>query len=163
MRFIPESDKVIKMVLFCFDSSALIKLKDEYPEDIFHNLWANIKLQLESGLFVLSYLVFIELRNGFDNYSDFFHEYPSSIIEITDKIQQIAAEIINTHTSWIAPNSTKNSADPFVIATAQNLNAIVVTEESFNLNRLKIPKICDELNIPCINLLEYFRRSNYSF
>jgi hypothetical protein len=43
-------------------------------------------------------------------------------------------------------------ADPWVIARAAHLGATVVTEESTDLNLVRIPAVCAHFNVPCMNV-----------
>jgi len=59
-------------------------------------------------------------------------------------------------------NTQKNrhQADPFVIALAKIENGIVVSGEwpSRNLERPKVPDVCNALGVPHIRLVEMLRR-----
>ncbi len=54
-------------------------------------------------------------------------------------------------------------ADPFVIASAHERGACVVTEESRRANAGKIPNVCDRFGVECINLEEFMEREGWSF
>lgn len=54
-----------------------------------------------------------------------------------------------------------NGADPWVIALAQNTrDCTVVSSEKKNLAAYGLGAICGELNIPHIDLIEFFETNN---
>jgi len=54
-------------------------------------------------------------------------------------------------------------ADPFIVAKANAVNGIVVTEEKFKENAAKIPNICEHFRIECINLEGFLLEEDWSF
>ena len=54
-------------------------------------------------------------------------------------------------------------ADPFVIALAKTRNGTVVTEEVFKPKASKIPNVCEQFKIPCINLEDFMQIQGWSF
>ena len=59
--------------------------------------------------------------------------------------------------SWVNPNSTKNMGDPWLIALEMQKNLVIVTNEKFDLTRLKIPKVCDFFKVRCINSNDFLK------
>jgi len=54
-------------------------------------------------------------------------------------------------------------ADPFIIAKAYVEHGTVVTQEKHMPNAAKIPNICANFHIPCINLQTFLKQNNWSF
>jgi hypothetical protein len=54
-------------------------------------------------------------------------------------------------------------ADPFLIAKAETISGVVVTQEEFKPNGVKIPNVCKERNIRCINLEEFMEHQKWIF
>jgi len=54
-------------------------------------------------------------------------------------------------------------ADPFVIASAHERDGCVISEESSKANAGKIPNVCAQFEIDCINLETFLERENWSF
>lgn len=66
----------------------------------------------------------------------------------------------------VDPDTGDSGGDPWVIALAQDLqNGIVVTQEklSRNKDKPKIPNVCSDLGIECIDLIGLFRKENWIF
>lgn len=84
-----------------------------------------------------------------------------------DEVQQIVSEIVNKYPSFV-PEESKDGiwADPYVIALAKAFNAVVVTGEKMvgpGAKTPKIPNICRDLQIQCIDFLELIRRESWRF
>jgi hypothetical protein len=57
-------------------------------------------------------------------------------------------------------------ADPWIIAKAQCLGATVVTHESVvapNARKVKVPNICQQFDVTCINTFQFLRELNARF
>ena len=54
-------------------------------------------------------------------------------------------------------------ADPFIIAKAELCSGIVVTQEEYKPNGVKIPNVCEERKIECINLEKFMEQQNLIF
>jgi hypothetical protein len=63
------------------------------------------------------------------------------------------------------PESTRNRADPFVIALAQVAHATVVTEElpSQKASKVSIPDVCRALEVPCTDVYGFVRAEGWTF
>jgi len=58
-------------------------------------------------------------------------------------------------------------ADPWVIAHAMKENATVVTKENkittSNSNKIKIPNVCENMGVPCIDDFMFIEELNIQF
>jgi len=54
-------------------------------------------------------------------------------------------------------------ADPFVVAKANAMNGIVVTQEKYKQNSGKIPNICEFIDVKCTNLEGFMGREQWKF
>jgi hypothetical protein len=54
-------------------------------------------------------------------------------------------------------------ADPFIIAKAYVKKGTVVTQEKLTPNAAKIPNICEQFKIPCMNLETFLKQNKWSF
>ena len=59
----------------------------------------------------------------------------------------------------------RNAADPFVIGLARARGGTVVTEETLsgNLERPRIPDVCDAVGVPWLNLIGFVSAQGWSF
>jgi len=54
-------------------------------------------------------------------------------------------------------------ADPFVIAAAKVYDGCVITDESFKRGGARIPTLCQDFGIVCINVEKFLNRENLKF
>ena len=54
-------------------------------------------------------------------------------------------------------------ADPFIIAAAKVHKKIVVTHESYKHDGARIPTVCKQFNVRCIDLEKFFEHENMRF
>lgn len=150
------------MKRFVIDSSSLIHFEEQYPIDILPTLWEKVfKLFEEKKVFSVAE-AYAELEDSQEIWCD----YEKSFRELTDEESKVVNDILTdprfeVFKRWGLKEDDKPWADPHIIACAKVNGDIVVTQE--NLNRKperKIAFVCDNLNIPCINFLEFLRESN---
>ncbi len=79
----------------------------------------------------------------------------------------IATIFQNRHFEYLlskqAQLTGREVADPYVIAKAKILGGCVVTEEKFKENAAKIPNVCKEFEIPCVNLKTFMKNESWFF
>jgi len=86
-------------------------------------------------------------------------------IPIEDGIQEILLELLSDHPRLVDTHRNRSQADPFVIATAEYLEATVVTGETprGKLDKPKIPDVCRHRGTPCISFLDMLREIGWRF
>jgi Domain of unknown function (DUF4411) len=87
------------------------------------------------------------------------------IVPIDEKIQTIVAELLGAYPRLVDTHRNRSQADPFVIATAESLGAVVVTGEKprGKLDTPKIPDLCEVRNLRCITFLDMLRELGWKF
>ena len=68
--------------------------------------------------------------------------------------------VVTTNPKLIDFKEVKSSGDAFLIATATKYGLTVITEENKQSNK-KIPYVCKNLVVPCINLLELYEKQEW--
>ena len=84
------------------------------------------------------------------------------ILDIDDDIQENVIHIVTTHPKLIEFEKIKSSGDAFLIATAIKYELTVITEENKDRHN-KIPKVCEALSVPCINITELCTNEGWQF
>jgi hypothetical protein len=81
------------------------------------------------------------------------------VIKETSPVQRRAGEILSEYNNLLH-GATHDAADPWLIAYAEAAGWVVVTEEkmSQNVAKPKIPNICSDLGIECIDTVAMLRR-----
>jgi hypothetical protein len=131
-------------------------------------LWKIFENKLNRKEFIVSKEVIKELNIKDDGIVDWLKKFPDSIIETNEDVQDKLVEIMNNYPKWIDPQSTKNLADPFVIAVAKTYKCKLITQERYNFHmdnninyavenqhKLKIPNICKLENIEYFDLVTF--------
>jgi hypothetical protein len=148
---------------YSVDTSALLDAWVRYyPPDVFDTLWKRLDSLASKGRL----LAIDEVRRELEKRDDGLHRWlvarPSMIVTLDGAIQKRAKPIINRFPSLTNTKSVMSgSADPFVIALAQEQKLTVVTAEKSKPTKPRIPDVCDALGVPCITLVEMFREEGW--
>ena len=154
---------------YVFDTSAFIVLKNFYPAT-FSTLWKRIDSLVANGTIVSVREVFNELHNYND--ADFIQDWAKQHNAVFAKpsnaellvVQQILAvphfQVLISNKAILKGTPV---ADPFVVAAAKIKSATVVTQEGLKPNAAKIPNVCDEFGVPCIDLQTFMTQQGWSF
>ena len=150
---------------YVFDTNILINLQRRQPRDIYPSVWLRIDDLMQDGVVISSVEVFDELSRGDDDLSKWAKNRKEYFLPSEISIQRRVRTILSEHRGLIEGGSKANSADPFVIALAQEMNCTVVTEEvrTRNPSVPKIPDVCDSYQIRHINFVEFAREMNFRF
>jgi hypothetical protein len=161
---------------YVIDTSSLARLRpnnrrSSYDLSVFPGVRDALQDLITEGRLFSSLLVYKELED-YSSVGDELQKWINSNTEIflppTRDIQNFARMILAIFPNWIDVEKNKNDADPFVIATANSIDAIVVTEEDEiimqpNTKNIKIPNVCRRFNLECCNILDLLRSEGFSF
>jgi protein associated with RNAse G/E len=163
-------------IIYCIDTSSLIELKEKYPQTIFTNLWNNIDELIQKGRIIAPLEVKKEIEKGDDELKSWVKNKKRNKMFIKpDKFQvEKAKEILSKYSFLAKPDKVDDvNADPWLISlVVKKLDEekdilfknkyIIVTEESqIRINR--IPSVCKQMNIECINLIKMFEKEGWKF
>lgn len=153
-------------MIFCLDTSAWLDgwVRD-YPEEVFPSLWEKLAERIEGGQVRCSEEVYVELEKKDDGIHDWLKKHKQAVVPINEEIQKIVTELLKEHPRLVDTFRQRSQADPFVIATAEALGAVVVTGEKprGKLDIPKIPDVCEQRRIPCISFLQMLRELGWKF
>lgn len=157
---------------YLLDSNTYIQAKNQYyGMDICPAYWDWLDLQFEKGVLASVEHIARELKAGNDELADWARSRPDHFIKNDDQKTQLEyTKIVNfVAAENFNPGNRDNflaKADPWIIAKASSLGATVVTHESKggpNTNKVKVPNICKEFGVPCINTFEFLRALGAKF
>lgn len=162
--------------IFCIDSSALITVNRFYPARFLPDLWLQIEDLFSRKVIISHEIVYNEIvpKSGVkDDIGKLIAKYKSSFLPITNRQGQLAVKILATFPRLIDPRSTKDEADPWIIAMVmekmedENLfgkdsDYIVVSSESEKSDS-KIPAVCKHFQVRHMNLFEFFETNRWRF
>ncbi len=156
---------------YCLDANVLIQAwQYYYAHDICPDYWRILDDFGQKGKLFIPEMVYDEITRTEDDLSKWIKTCKIPIRKIdgnvTKHLQKIYAA--NSRHKLLVDNTKKRSlADPWVIAHALNENAIVVTKEekvtAVNSKRIKIPNVCDNMNITWINDFQMVRELGVVF
>lgn len=157
---------------YVIDTCSLIKLREDYPVDVFSVVWDTLTTMAKDGVVVSSSEVLDELKDTEikeDKVLDWAEKNKSIFLPLDGFIQQKALEILSVFEGLVDLKKKKSSADAFVVATAMIYSCAVVTDERPTNNsntsghRVKIPDVCKHYKVRCLPLVEMLRLENIQY
>jgi hypothetical protein len=154
----------VSEIVYSVDTSALIEGRRNYPLQVFPSVWAAIEGLIVSGRLIAAQLVRDELERKDDEVYKWARAQHGLFVPF-DRPQEIEAKLIlSVHGRMVDERKNRNRADPFVIALAKARQCTVVTEEfEGHSGNLRIPYVCQQYGIDCVNLLELMGREGWRF
>jgi|SRR5271165_6347150 len=154
--------------VYCMDSSSLIHAaKRAYPPRRFPRLWAAIDELIDGGRLVVSIEVYHELERKDDEVFAWAKERKDTLCrEIDDAVQAEVIRLMRTYPRLVDTKKGKSGGDPFVLAQALAVDPhlIIVSEEKGGSeNSPKIPYVCAQEELRCIDLLSLIEEEDWSF
>jgi len=150
---------------FVVDTCSFIEM-DFFNKKIFKSLWENIYAMCDDGTLFSVREVFEELGKGDDNIQEEWGQKDYVFRELFDEEQEALGylERFEAFQRHGANSSTGLWADPHLIAYTITKNAIVITEENLNNNpERKIPFVCNELGIGCMNFNDFMEYQEWQW
>ncbi|MGD1047237.1 MAG: DUF4411 family protein [Candidatus Krumholzibacteriaceae bacterium] len=146
-------------ILYAVDTCSLTALRRVYPKDVFEGVWDLVSDLADKGVIISIEDVYEELAVQDDEVLDWANLHAKMFHPLDGVLQEMAKEILSSHSSLLDYRKRKSSADPFLIALARSKNCPIVSEEtpSGPSGREKIPDVCKAYGIRCIPLLEMLR------
>jgi tetrahydromethanopterin S-methyltransferase subunit A len=161
---------------YVIDSSSLIELNRRYPIDVFPTLWKNVEKLIEKGFLISHKEVLKEISIMDDSLKNWAKKQKKFFKELDEKQMEIVRQILAKYPSLAKCDNETAAADPFVIALAVEMGSdpqktlsqtvkgrIIVTEEKLRGNKVKIPFVCKDYDIECINIIEMCRVEGWKF
>jgi hypothetical protein len=152
-------------MLFCVDTSGWLDgWRRNYPPDVFQTLWAKIEELVDKGGIIASEEVYVEIARKDDDLHDWIQARKSMLVPPEESIQQRVAGLLGKYPKLVDTLKGRSQADPFVIATAMERGAVVVTGEVMGTaERPRIPFVCQAEGVRCITFLEMIRELRLTF
>jgi len=151
---------------YCVDTSGWLDgWQRHYPRDVFPSLWTKLDELITKGEIIASEEVYVELQRKSDDLHDWIMERKQMLLPLDEAIQTRAVELLAEFPRLVDTLRGRSRADPFVIATAMELAAVVVTGEPLTgkMDKPRIPDVCKVKGIRCITFLEMIRELKLTF
>lgn len=165
---------------YSVDASAMVKLKDMLPEDLFRQAWDEVERLVAAGKWLIFDQVAREIHGEWMR--NWFARNPDAVVGFDDNfnsyLNQFMTETDALGLHMVNPDSLKDAGDPFVVALAlmlehrdlSNLSrktcdtvCCVVSNEARRPNKVNIPRVCDHYGIACANLFDFMRHHRWQF
>lgn len=153
-------------MLFSFDTSSLLNgRRDLLPPNVFGSVWQRIEVAIADGEVRAVDVVRDELSKRDDEVLRWAKRQDGLFVALDGDVQHATREVLDVHPKLMGKGGGRNEADPFVIALAITAGATVVTEEtkSGNLDRPRIPDVCDALGVAWTGIVGFLQQQGYSF
>jgi hypothetical protein len=157
---------------YLLDSNTYIQAKNfYYGMDICPAYWDWLDQQFQQGTVASIDIIGKELKDGNDELAEWARARPQHFIKNDDAdTQSILTEIVQAVVAGDYNPANRDNflakADPWIIAKAKTIGATVVTHEALvalNTKKVKIPNICQQFNVPCLNTFQFLRELNARF
>jgi hypothetical protein len=148
-------------VPYSLDTSGLIDAWVRYyPPDVFPAIWRLMDIAASDGTLLAIDEVARELERKDDGLFEWVKGHEAMVINIDAPIQTRLTQIMAKYGRLVDTRRNRSGCDPWVIALAQERRLTVVTAEkrTGSLTRPKIPDVCEDLGINCIDLIGLFRQ-----
>lgn len=160
--------------LYLLDANIFIEAKNRYYRfEIVPSFWAWLDAQQQQGNLASIEMVCQELSRGNDELARWARAraqggwfLPENDVATQQLFRQIVQWVVTQSFTQPAINEFLACSDPWLIAKASTLNAIVVTHETYDANvkrKVKIPNVCRQFHVPTIDTFELLSRLQARF
>ena len=112
-----------------------------------------------NGTVLASDEVLQELKRKKDGAHDGAKAHPELLVGLDSEVEEHVRHIMRNYPRLVDTKKGRSVGDTFVIAVARVRKLTVITAENATGKRdvPRIPDVCDDLAIPCIRILYFFR------
>ncbi len=157
--------------IYCLDANVLIQAWQKYyAPNLCPDYWDRLNELGKTGIIFIPAMVYEEITRTEDSLSEWLLKSDIPKDKITEDVTlklKLIYESDPKH-KLLADNTRGRSlADPWLIAHAMSRSATVVTKEEMitraDSKKVKIPNVCKNMGISCINDFEFVTQLNFKF
>ena len=150
---------------YIIDTSSIISQKpyESHRRTVYRSLWANIEVFMKEQKIVTCSEIKEEIKDK--DLLKWLLGNNCIIFDVDDEIQENVIQIVTEFPKLITFENGKSagsSGDAFMIATAIKYGLTVITEENKDSPK-KVPKVCESMGIPCLNIDELCSKEGWEF
>lgn len=149
---------------FSLDTSGILDAwVRHYPPDVFPAIWSQMDVSARNGeIFIIEEVVH-ELEKKDDGIHKWVKLREMAVVPIDSQVQENVVKIMAKYTRLVDSKKNRSVGDPWVIALAKVRGLTVVTGEKAtgNLAKPKIPDVCKDLGLPCVEMIDFFRTQGW--
>jgi hypothetical protein len=150
---------------YSFDTSAIINgRRDIFIPETFGPVWEAIERMIAHGQVRAVDEVKRELAKKSDEATRWAKRCTGLFVPLTREVQLSTKAVLAKHPRLLGTGGgPRNGADPFVIALALASEGTVVTQETpRNINKPRIPDVCEDMGIPWMTLPEFVNAQGWT-
>lgn len=156
---------------YCLDANVLIQAWQKYySPKLCPDYWKILDELGKQGRIFIPQMVYEEITRTEDELSDWLKKSNIPEYKIDGPVTEALKTIYSAnpfHQNLVDNTKSRSLADPWVIAHAMKENATVVTKEekisAANTTKIKIPNVCDNMNVRWINDYQFVEELNIRF
>jgi hypothetical protein len=141
-------------------------MRDAFPPSVIPAFWELLAEGIESGHIISNEMVLMEIEKQDDDLTAWCKEHSKLFIPMNQGIVDRAETVVKRFPNMMNPYKEKDFADPFLIAQADLLKAVIVTQEGRNgpqHPKSKIGDVCDGLNVRTIKMIQMVKELRWEF
>lgn len=131
-----------------------------YNKNVMKTLWNKVEEMIESGLIVSHIEVMKEIEKGTDNLVLWAKSHKYMFYDYSEKQIEVVKNIGVDHPKFLEQKKIDFNADPWLVAQAKEYGLSIITREMTGAD--KIPSICGELGIPCLDMIRFLEKEKIS-
>ncbi len=156
---------------YCLDSNVLIQAwRTYYSQDLCPDYWKILNQLGRERILFIPQEVLDEINKTEDDLTEWLNSSEIPVANTTEDVTLCVREIFErdpSHKRLVDSIKQRSMADPWIIAHAMNAQATVVTQEQMNTSkrpeRIKIPNVCKNMGVHCIDDFQLVRELNIRF
>ncbi len=156
---------------YCLDTNVLIQAWQKYySPTICPSYWDVLNMLGSENRIFIPKEVFEEITRTEDELAEWLKVSKIPVYNLNESVTKCLSNIFATnpaHRLLVDNVKQRSLADPWVIAYAMSEGACVVTKEekitAANSDRIKIPNVCENMNVRCINDFQFIEEINIRF
>jgi hypothetical protein len=156
---------------YCLDANVLIEAWHKYYSPAFCPDYWEILAELgKKEIVFLPESVYDEITRTEDELAGWLKADKLPVLKISEPVTICLKKIYSVnpkHRQLVDSAKARSLADPWLIAHAIHESATVVTKEekvtALNAKRIKIPNVCDNLGVRCINDFQLINELSIKF
>ena len=156
---------------YCLDANVLIQAWQKYySPKFFPDYWKLLNHFGSIDKIFISEMVYDEIVRTEDDLAEWLKKSKIRVVKIDEPVTRCLQAIYAKnplHINLVDNTKARSLADPWVIAHAMNEKATIVTKEekvtALNSTKVKIPNVCENMNVRCINDFQFIEELNIQF
>lgn len=154
-------------MIFCLDSNALIEPWNKYYSPKISNYFDILEQLIDEERIFCTEEVAQEIKKGDDHLYKWLKKNESKFVKgINSDVQTKVRQILLQFPNLIDSRKQRSMADPWVIAHAWSVNAVIVTKEyptDSIKKKCKIPDVCRYFDIGCMDDWQFISKLGITF